>query len=264
MEFIQGCRIDNLEEIRRMGFDRSEVARLLLENFSDQVFVGGFLHSDPHPGNVFVRPVVLANGRKAPQIVLLDHGLYRRLKPEFCDNYCNLWRALILRDTPAIEKYARALGAGDFYKVFAFILTFRPVANTNVGLGNKVTQSDWDQIKVEWAETNPEVATLLEKLDRELLLVLRSANILRSINISLGGLVNRYHITAQSAIKGIHFRRAGQSHHFGLLGNILYSWDLFRLEWALLMGRFREWVMRSYHWVRGDPSEELSWAEKMS
>lgn len=65
--------------------------------------------------------------------------------------------------------------------MFAFILTFRPLANTNVGLGGKVTVEDLEQMRREWEEANPVVSKFLEGLNRELLLVLRSGNILRSI-----------------------------------------------------------------------------------
>ncbi len=126
MEFIHGVKVDNVAAIERMGFDKTEVARLLITNFNEQIFVGGFLHADPHPGNVFVRPITL-HGRRVPQyvslqllacvlsravfvafadwalrIVLLDHGLYRQLSPEFCYNYSHLWKALVVRDTPAM------------------------------------------------------------------------------------------------------------------------------------------------------------------
>ena len=53
---------------------------------------------DPHPGNVLVR--AKADGR--PQLVLLDHGLYRELTPHFRLSYCRLWRALV-RDADAIR-----------------------------------------------------------------------------------------------------------------------------------------------------------------
>ncbi len=99
------------------------------------------------------------------------------------------------------EKYARSLGAGDFYKLFAFILTMRPLTNDNVGLSKRVTRSDWMQVKKDWDETNPAISRFLEGLDRELLLVLRTDNILRSINVALGGEVNRYYVAARSAIK---------------------------------------------------------------
>ena len=41
--------------------------------YADMIFKFGYVHCDPHPGNVLVRKD-RATGR--PQIVLLDHGLY--------------------------------------------------------------------------------------------------------------------------------------------------------------------------------------------
>ena len=41
--------------------------------YADMIFKFGYVHCDPHPGNVLVRKDT-ATGR--PQIVLLDHGLY--------------------------------------------------------------------------------------------------------------------------------------------------------------------------------------------
>jgi aarF domain-containing kinase len=41
MEFIDGCKVNDVKTIRSYGFEPSEVASLLLRNFADQVFVGG-------------------------------------------------------------------------------------------------------------------------------------------------------------------------------------------------------------------------------
>jgi len=79
------------------------------------------VHCDPHPGNILVRKK--DNG---PEIVLLDHGLYRELKDEFRLNYCKLWKALVLRDTKNIEKYSKLLGAGEFGGLFSAMLTLKP------------------------------------------------------------------------------------------------------------------------------------------
>jgi aarF domain-containing kinase len=38
-----------------------------------QIFDAGFVHCDPHPANLFIRPHALDPSR--PQLVLLDHGL---------------------------------------------------------------------------------------------------------------------------------------------------------------------------------------------
>lgn len=42
--------------------------------YSEMIFVNGFVHCDPHPGNVLVRK--RPDTGKA-EIVLLDHGLYQ-------------------------------------------------------------------------------------------------------------------------------------------------------------------------------------------
>lgn len=95
---------------------------MVIKCFADQIYVHGWIHSDPHPGNLMARK--LANGKT--QIVLLDHGLYRSFPNPHRKWYCKLWKAIILRDQDKIEKYGRKLGAGDYYKIFALVLSFRP------------------------------------------------------------------------------------------------------------------------------------------
>ncbi|MEO0947273.1 MAG: AarF/ABC1/UbiB kinase family protein [Cyanobacteria bacterium J06641_5] len=52
---------------------RGEIASLLFKAFSQQIFVDGFFHADPHPGNLFY----LNDGR----VALLDCGMIGRLDP---------------------------------------------------------------------------------------------------------------------------------------------------------------------------------------
>ena len=57
------------------------------------IFVHGFVHCDPHPGNILVRWKknnsssslfeLIFGKQKQLEIILLDHGLYRRLSEEF-------------------------------------------------------------------------------------------------------------------------------------------------------------------------------------
>lgn len=78
MEYIHGCKVNDLECLSRMNISPASVSQQMCQLFAQQIFEHGFVHCDPHPGNVLVR---VANG--APQIVLLDHGLYRELDDEF-------------------------------------------------------------------------------------------------------------------------------------------------------------------------------------
>lgn len=51
-----------------------QISRHLGRMYSEMIFVNGFVHCDPHPGNVLVRK--RPDTGKA-EIVLLDHGLYQ-------------------------------------------------------------------------------------------------------------------------------------------------------------------------------------------
>ena len=51
-----------------------QVAEKVITTFARQLFHTGFVHADPHPGNIFIRP--LPGCTHKAQVVLLDHGLY--------------------------------------------------------------------------------------------------------------------------------------------------------------------------------------------
>ena len=53
---------------------RVQVTQKLGKLYSEMIFQQGFVHCDPHPGNILVRRA--DNGSKSLEIVLLDHGLY--------------------------------------------------------------------------------------------------------------------------------------------------------------------------------------------
>lgn len=54
-----------------------EVSDKLGQLYSEMIFKRGFVHSDPHPGNIMVKKTE----KGTTEIILLDHGLYavRRL-----------------------------------------------------------------------------------------------------------------------------------------------------------------------------------------
>jgi aarF domain-containing kinase len=76
MDYEPGCQIADKATIEgEYGLNPREVARLMSEIFCEMVFVHGFVHCDPHPGNLLVR--CCPSDQNRPQIVVLDHGLYR-------------------------------------------------------------------------------------------------------------------------------------------------------------------------------------------
>ena len=44
MEFCDGVKINDVQAIENMKLDKAEVAKLLIDLFSEQIFVHGFVH----------------------------------------------------------------------------------------------------------------------------------------------------------------------------------------------------------------------------
>jgi predicted unusual protein kinase regulating ubiquinone biosynthesis (AarF/ABC1/UbiB family) len=57
LENVASIKISDLKAIETAGISRSEVARRLYTTYLEQIFVQNFVHADPHPGNLFVRPL---------------------------------------------------------------------------------------------------------------------------------------------------------------------------------------------------------------
>ena len=53
---VTAIKINDIDALRAAGIDPSDVARVFAEVMFDQLFTHGFVHADPHPGNIFVTP----------------------------------------------------------------------------------------------------------------------------------------------------------------------------------------------------------------
>lgn len=56
MEYVDGATVDDVEKMERLGIDAAALARNGVRSLLKQVFVYGFFHGDPHPGNFFALP----------------------------------------------------------------------------------------------------------------------------------------------------------------------------------------------------------------
>lgn len=72
MEFTEGAQVTDLEYIKNLNINCIDLMSKLGELYSHMIFRHGFVHSDPHPGNILIHK----NKSKGLDIVLLDHGLY--------------------------------------------------------------------------------------------------------------------------------------------------------------------------------------------
>ncbi len=88
-ELVKGRKVSKLTPLALIEGDYAELAAVLTRAYLKQICVDGFWHSDPHPGNVFIRE---EDG--APQLVLLDFGMCSRISSEFQDEVIKLLLAI--------------------------------------------------------------------------------------------------------------------------------------------------------------------------
>ncbi|MGV8088354.1 MAG: ABC1 kinase family protein [Methanomicrobiales archaeon] len=74
MEYVEGVRVDHVDEIRSYGVDPKEIANLGFDAYMQQIFEDGFYHGDPHPGNLLVS--------RDGALTFLDFGLIGVIYPE--------------------------------------------------------------------------------------------------------------------------------------------------------------------------------------
>lgn len=196
-EFCEGCKVNNVEEIKRQGLSLKDTADKLIRTFAEQIFYTGFIHADPHPGNVLVR----RGPDKKAELVLLDHGLYEYLSESDRAALCKLWRSIVLRDDTAMKKYSNVLGVKDYF-IFCEMLLQRPINMKDFSLSNILSREETSYMRDMAANHFDSIMQVLKSMPRPMLLVFRNINTVRSINISLGAPVDRYCVMAKSAVRG--------------------------------------------------------------
>eukprot|EP00928_Gymnodinium_smaydae_P007317 TRINITY_DN12648_c0_g4_i1.p1 TRINITY_DN12648_c0_g4~~TRINITY_DN12648_c0_g4_i1.p1 ORF type:complete len:589 (-),score=57.22 TRINITY_DN12648_c0_g4_i1:111-1877(-) len=109
MDFEEGQSLSSpAADMQAAGVPPVLIVQRFAEMYAELTFGRGFLHCDPHPGNVLWRPAPEASC--GFQLVLLDHGLYRELSEELRLTYCRLWHSLALGDVDATLAATRSLG----------------------------------------------------------------------------------------------------------------------------------------------------------
>ncbi len=101
MEYIEGVRIDDVEELKEKH-DLKRLAEVGFEAYLKQVFIDGFFHGDPHPGNLLVND--------EGQIVFLDFGMVGILRPERRLAYSRVFYAIISNDSDMLIDTLEDLG----------------------------------------------------------------------------------------------------------------------------------------------------------
>ncbi|GFR41974.1 hypothetical protein Agub_g2774, partial [Astrephomene gubernaculifera] len=133
MEWVEGCKITDVEALQRQGINPRLVGRQLVRLFGELMFLRGYVHGDPHPGNLMVRAIgrpswlrwLLRGSRRDWEVVVLDHGTYLEVEPRLRQQFCQLWCAVVMRDEGTQADISTAMAGERGGKILPLLLTQR-------------------------------------------------------------------------------------------------------------------------------------------
>ena len=96
MEYVEGIKSSSLDLLLEQGFDLKDIADRGAELLMAQIFVHGFFHADPHPGNLMILP--------GHVICFLDMGMMGRLDRTTRERIVDLVMSVVRRDESGLAE----------------------------------------------------------------------------------------------------------------------------------------------------------------
>lgn len=234
-----------------LGLNESAVMETMIDLFCAQMFLFGWLHCDPHPGNILIRR--RENG--SPELILLDHGLYVTTTSEFRRDYATFWKALLTFDNTTIARIASSWGIGNA-DLMASATLLRPYSGGTQEMVEMLDSETAYDRHVRMREKMGEFLQDQEKMPKELIFIGRNMRIVQGNNQLLGSPVNRIKIIAKWA--SVSLARSGEDG-----GWVRAWWRHFVFRFVLLALDIGFWVGRVRQVALGGQGFEERLEERM-
>lgn len=104
MEYIEGTKIGDVID-SEIDYDRRKIAEIGTETYFRQIFIDGYFHADPHPGNILVM--------KDNVLCFVDFGMMGHLDQEFRDNLAELFVYTVRYDVKGMINQLLYMGIID-------------------------------------------------------------------------------------------------------------------------------------------------------
>lgn len=103
---VTAIKITDVDALQAAGIDPNAVAAELARATFQQIFVAGFFHADPHPGNIFVTP----HPELGFTLTYIDFGMMGEITDELRDGLQQFIFAVVARDARAWVVATQRLG----------------------------------------------------------------------------------------------------------------------------------------------------------
>ena len=230
-----------------LGLSLKEVMTTMVDLFSAQMFLWGWVHCDPHPGNIFIRR--LPSGK--PELVLIDHGLYIHMKPDFRHQYALFWKSLMTFDNKTLGKIVEGWGINNA-DIFASATLMRPYSGGDKTTSREIMKGLSGKEQAERAyemqqKMRKGIKSILgdeKKWPQELIFIGRNLRIVQGNNQYLGSPVNRIKITGNWASRAlVESPDLSWSQKWVNLGrHIVFKLVLFSSDVVFYTSKARQWL----------------------
>jgi predicted unusual protein kinase regulating ubiquinone biosynthesis (AarF/ABC1/UbiB family) len=109
MDDVTAIKINDVDALRAAGIDPVDVANEFAAIMFDQLFIHGYFHADPHPGNIFVTPLPGAAGRPWT-FTFIDFGMMGEVPETLKNGLRSLLISAASRDGKGMVDGIRAVG----------------------------------------------------------------------------------------------------------------------------------------------------------
>lgn len=252
-EWIDGTSMISRQRLEQNGYNVATAMKQYFELFGRQFFQYGFVHSDPHPGNLLVR----FDARKRQQLVLLDHGLYILLPPKFQRQFRDLWQDIFSLNLGGIQRVSEEWGIGSS-QMFTAMVTLRPPEKTGEGgrrrkVGSNSNLDAKDGTEKEHSfrshqRSTSDIHTLFKdflsdekRFPMELLFLMRTQRMMQNLNLQMGSPVNRINLLTWELVNA----------SLQLVPDWTTYWSLWRVKTVLFFSEVVFWIFHLKQWWSG-------------
>ena len=110
---VTAIKISDVAGLTAAGIDPAEVAQELARSTFQQIFVSGFFHADPHPGNIFITPGTPGSGSNDGtgwRLTYVDFGMMGEISESLRGGLRDFILAAVGRDGRALVASLERLG----------------------------------------------------------------------------------------------------------------------------------------------------------
>ncbi len=183
---VTAIKVTDVAALAAAGIDPAEVAQELARATFQQIFVSGFFHADPHPGNIFVTPGAPGSD-ESWRLTFIDFGMMGEISDTLRAGLRDFILAAVARNGRALiaslERLGVLLNTDDTDELERAMTTlFDRFGGMGIAQLQTVDQREMEKFALEFGET---IRALPFQLPESFLLLIRTISLISGVTSAL-------------------------------------------------------------------------------